>query len=63
MTKNRNELRDWFAGQALNGMLAHPKRYRPREGRSAHWHKAIAEEAHEIADAMMKERDKHATDD
>lgn len=46
-------LRDWFAGQALQGMLAHATRYRPRSEAPANWHDAIAEEAYEIADAML----------
>jgi hypothetical protein len=49
-------LRDWFAGQALSGMLAHSTRYKPREGAPANWHQAIAEEAYELADAMLAER-------
>jgi NTP pyrophosphatase (non-canonical NTP hydrolase) len=40
---------------ALIGMLAHPTRYKPRPGKSANWHEAIAEEAYEIADAMAAE--------
>lgn len=51
-------LRDWFAGQALAGMLAHSTRYRPRDGAPANWHEAIAEEATQIADAMLRERAK-----
>lgn len=51
------ELRDIFAIAALNGMLAHSTRYKPREGASPDWHLAIAEEAYEIADAMLKVRE------
>lgn len=51
-------LRDWFAGQALQGMLAHATRYRSRPGTPLNWHKAIAEEAGEIADAMIEARGK-----
>lgn len=50
-------LRDWFAGQALSGMLAHSTRYRPRDGAPANWHEAIAQEAYEIADAMIASRE------
>jgi hypothetical protein len=50
-------LRDWFAGQALNGMLSHQRRYVPRSGASVNWHEAIAEEAYEIADAMLAKRE------
>jgi len=45
--------RQWFAGMVLNGMLAHPTRYRPRPGAPANWHEAIAQEAFEIADALL----------
>ncbi|MBW6400024.1 hypothetical protein KPL78_19340 [Roseomonas sp. HJA6] len=54
--KGGMSLRDWIAGQALNGMLAHATRYRPRVGASRNWHEAIAEEAYEIADAMLAAR-------
>lgn len=60
MTENNEklmELRDKFAGQALEGMLAHSTRYKPREGANPDWHLAIAEEAYEIADAMIKVRE------
>lgn len=50
--------RDWLAGQALEGMLAHSTRYRPREGAPSNWHEAISEEAYQIADAMLSERSK-----
>jgi len=49
-------LRDYFAAQALNGMLAHSTRYRPRPGANPVWHRAIADEAYEIADAMIDAR-------
>ncbi len=41
-------LRDWFAGQALCGLMATPSGTRP----AANW----AQEAYWIADAMMKAR-------
>ena len=44
--------REYFAAHALQGMLAHSTRYRPREGAPENWHDAIAKEAFEIADAM-----------
>lgn len=47
------DLRDYIAAEALCGMLSHSTRYRPRDGRSD-WHSAIAEEAYELADAMLK---------
>lgn len=47
--------RDCIALGALSGMLAHATRYRPRkEGQD--WHEAIAEEAYEIAEAMVTHR-------
>lgn len=50
-------LRDWFAGQAINGMLSHSTRYRPyQKDRGLYWHDAIAYEAYELADAMIAAR-------
>lgn len=46
--------RDAFAVYALNGMLAHSVRYKPREGDPENWHDAISKEAYEIADAMIR---------
>lgn len=49
-------MRQWFAGRALQGMLAHSRNghgYRPRDP-SECWHDAIAQEAYEIADAMLR---------
>jgi len=55
-------LRDVFAGQAIQGMLAHsrgnpPHGYKPIDS-SRDWHEAIAEEAYMLADAMMAAREK-----
>jgi hypothetical protein len=54
--------RDVFAAFALQGMLAHATRYKPAHYTNVteqpHWHEAIAEEAFNIADAMMAERAK-----
>jgi len=58
MSKRANPNLDMFAAAAMAGMLAHRKRYRPSQD-SSHpddWHKAIAEEAYQLADAMMHER-------
>lgn len=55
MTDNNLE-RDLFACFAMQGMLAHSTRYRPREGAPANWHEALAEEAYQIADAMLAQR-------
>lgn len=50
-------LRDYAAIKAMQGMLAHSTRYRPREqDNHLHWHEALAKEAHEIADAMLAAR-------
>ena len=61
MDKETKDLRDLIAIQALCGMLAHQKRYKPREGASddapTGWHAAIAEEAYELADAMLAARE------
>lgn len=46
-------LRQWYAGMALQGMLAHDRRYHPRD-KGVHWHESISQEAFEIADEMMK---------
>ena len=56
MSNTELELRDRIAIEALNGMLAHPIRYKPietREGVVIDWHMAIAKEAYSIADAML----------
>lgn len=48
------EIRDWYAGQALVGLLSAPSQYpvTPNDGHVAR--------AFDIADAMMKERQKRA---
>ena len=46
--------REAIALAALQGMLAHPRRYEPRKGESSNWHDAIAVEAFEIADAVIR---------
>jgi hypothetical protein len=43
-------LRDWFAGLAMNGILANSDRFGGSAGRDA-------KEAYEFADAMLKERE------
>lgn len=45
--------RDDLAMSAMHGMLAHATRYRPRDPNQTDWHVAMAEEAYEIADAMI----------
>lgn len=50
-------LRDAAALRALQGMLAHSTRYRPRPGTPENWHDAIAQEAFQIADAFIVARE------
>ena len=47
-------LRDWFAGQALQGMLSNPANY----GSGHEWRDdaTVAEQSYEIADDMIKDR-------
>ena len=57
---SEEHVRDSFAGYALMGMLAHSRGnplhgYRPRDP-GEHWHKAIAGEAFDLAEAMMAEQ-------
>ena len=43
----------------VQGMLAHPKRYKPRtEDEGLHWHEAIAKEANELTEAVLEELSK-----
>jgi hypothetical protein len=46
-------IREAYAMAALQGMLSHAKRYKPRLGASKNWHEAITEEAGEIAEALL----------
>lgn len=46
-----------IAKSAMQGMLAHSTRYKPRNP-NMNWHIAIAEEAKELADALIKELNK-----
>lgn len=50
--------REQFAMAAMQGMLAHATRYKPREGASENWHEAISEEAVQLAGALLAELDK-----
>jgi hypothetical protein len=50
-------LRDAAALAALQGMLAHTTRYRPRPGAPTNWHDAISQEAFQIADAFIAARE------
>lgn len=58
MKSEREQERLLFAAAALMGMLAHSTRYKPRDGKSANWHEAIAEEALEIGEAMCNAAEK-----
>jgi hypothetical protein len=53
-------LRDYFAGQALTGMLAHSRNEHGYQSRdiAQHWHQAITQEAYQLADAMLEQREK-----
>jgi hypothetical protein len=53
--------RDTVAMSALQGMLAHSTRYRPRLNAPANWHVAIVQEAFEIANAFLAVRENHPT--
>jgi len=48
-------LREDLASKAMQGMLSHNKRYKPREQDSGLlWHDALAKESVDIADAMIR---------
>lgn len=49
-------LRDWFAGQALVGMLAYPGAFDPY-GPGDELHPMFARSAYHFADAMLAERE------
>lgn len=55
-----------IATMLAQGMLAHPKRYKPRaEDAHMDWHDAIATEAFDLADAIARvaaSRDMHLED-
>jgi len=53
------ELRDWFAGQAAAGLLAHPDcgDVGPQE-KNQSVTMAVAREAYAVADALLAEREK-----
>ena len=53
--EDEKHMRDLIAMLALNGMLAHSTRYQPRD-KQQHWHDAIAAEAYQLADAMLRRR-------
>lgn len=46
-------IRQQFAMAAMQGMLAHATRYKPRDGASSNWHETISEESVQIADALI----------
>jgi hypothetical protein len=53
------ELRDWFAGQALAGLLAGPNAPKKSRSESAEQYAVrVAEEAYLFAEALMQERAK-----
>lgn len=58
------DLRDWFAGQALSGIMANPERWKNiaerYESKQITYHEASesnAIKAYDIADAMLKARE------
>jgi hypothetical protein len=56
------ELRDWFAGQALAGLLAGPSAPKKSKAESAEQYAArVAEEAYLFADALLLEKVKEKT--
>jgi hypothetical protein len=62
VSETSDTLRDEFAKAALVGMLAHsrgnpPHGYKPVPN-ELYWHNAIAIEAYELADAMLKARNR-----
>ena len=56
--QNGITIRLQIAAMALQGMLAHSTRYKPRKGASNNWHEAISEEAVQLADAIIAELNK-----
>lgn len=50
------ELRDWFAGQALIGILMNPDTPRPEAPPLDVHTSSIAEQAYAYADAMIRQR-------
>jgi hypothetical protein len=52
------EPRDWFAGQALMGILMHPSTPRPGESPLDVHASGLAEQAYAYGDAMLRERTK-----
>ncbi|HYT88578.1 MAG TPA: hypothetical protein VEL76_07705 [Gemmataceae bacterium] len=55
MAKQDRELRDWFAGQALKGLLAGPNAPKKSKAEATEQYAVrVAEEAYLFADAMMQ---------
>lgn len=54
--KKKPKLRDWFAGQALVGILMRPDTPRPETAPLEQHAAALAEQAYAYADAMLLER-------
>ena len=51
-------LRDWFAGQALTGIIARMSKSEFESGANAEDWSFAAGDAYDIADQMIKQRDK-----
>jgi hypothetical protein len=50
-------MRDWFAGQALNACYDRVVRTCAVEGWPENWRYSVAQEAYQMADAMLKARE------
>jgi hypothetical protein len=53
------DLRDWFAGQALNALVATERISPLGDSPFHHYHHGLAERAYEYAEQMMQEREKY----
>lgn len=60
--QNGITIRLQIAAMALQGMLAHSTRYKPRKGASNNWHEAISEEAIQLADSLIAELNRTEAD-
>jgi hypothetical protein len=49
-------IRDWFAGKALQGMLADSENSYSCTAEETHWTQAVARVAYQMADAMIQAR-------
>jgi hypothetical protein len=62
VAKENAEFHDWFAGRALQGLLAGPNAPKKSKAEYPEQYAApVAEEAYAFADAMLRARSKPAT--